>query len=147
MPESPDNIDRALRSLAHDGWNDPTHQHNLEQELARMHATRLDPTRPRPLRKLVIVALVLLIGGSATGGTYAWLNRVHLYDFEVRRGDEVIGSPRVIVSRGQTASVSIGADDASKSFTILIDFEGTTTLIGPPDLVMDVVVEEVEIDR
>jgi hypothetical protein len=147
MPDSADHVDRALQSLSDVGWDDPAHQRHLEQELTRMHTTRLDTARPRRLRKLAIIALLLLIGGSATGGTYAWLNRVHLYDFEVRRGDEVIGSPRVIVSRGQTASVSIGAEDASKSFTILIDFDGTTTLIGPPDLVMDVVVVAVEIDR
>ena len=112
-----------------------------------MHATRLETARPRRLRKFAIVALLLLVGGGATGGTYVWWSQAQrLYNFEVRRGDEVIARPRVIINRGQTASVTIGGDGESASFTIDINFDGSTTLVGPPDLVMDVVVVEIEID-
>ncbi|MCH7817896.1 MAG: hypothetical protein IIC60_15170, partial [Proteobacteria bacterium] len=102
-----------------------------------MHANRLKTARPRRLRKLAIVALLLLIGGSATAGTYVWLTKANLYTFEVRRGDEVISRSRILVKRGQTATIIVekGIDDPD-SVAVHIFYDGSFTVIGPPDAVV-----------
>ncbi len=114
MTDQIDVVDNALSPLANQRWDSPSYSSELEGRLLdQFHPVQKQFRRSLHRQRMFIaLAALVILAGSATA-YIAFKNR--LYDFTIRKNDEVISAPRVLVAPGQRASIQVSESSTDDS--------------------------------